>query len=183
MINRQLDARGLIVRQGTLIDATLLQASLKPPSVKEGTASGRDPEAGWTQKNGKTRFGYKAHVAVDEGSEIIRTALLTSADLHDSQPAAELIQGDEQAVYGDKAYASQGLQGLRARLAEAGRGGPQQAAEAVAELVQQGGRRDPCRRRAPLRDHETRLRLPPRPLHWACPQRLPSAPGVHCHQP
>ena len=40
-------------------------------------------------------------------------------------------------------------------------GGPQQAVEAVAELVQQGGRGDPCRRRAPLRDHETRLRLPP----------------------
>src|SRR5512133_1783802 len=40
-INRQLDARGLIVRQGTLIDATLLQASVKPPSVKEGTVSAR----------------------------------------------------------------------------------------------------------------------------------------------
>jgi transposase len=50
-INRQLDVRGLIVRQGTLIDATLLQASVKPPSVKEGTVSERDPEAGWTKKN------------------------------------------------------------------------------------------------------------------------------------
>jgi hypothetical protein len=48
-------------------------------------------------------------VAVDEGSEIIRTAILTSADLHDSQPAAQLICGDERAVYGDKAYASQAL--------------------------------------------------------------------------
>ena len=116
-INRQLDARGLIVRQGTLIDATLLQASVKPPSVKEGTVSEHDAEAGWTKKNGKSHFGYKAHVAVDEGSEIIRTAILTSADLHDSQPAAQLIRGDEHAVYGDKAYASQGL---RDRLADAG---------------------------------------------------------------
>lgn len=64
-INRQLDARGLIVRQGTLIDATLLQASVKPPSVKEGTVSKHDAEAGWTKKNGKSHFGYKAHVAVD----------------------------------------------------------------------------------------------------------------------
>ena len=56
-------------------------------------------------------------MAVDEGSEIIRTAILTSADLHDSQPAAHLIRGDEHAVYGDKAYASQGL---RDRLADAG---------------------------------------------------------------
>ena len=76
-INRQLDARGLIVRQGTLIDATLLQASVKPPSVKEGPVSERDAEAGWTKKNGKSHFGYKAHVAVDEGSEIIRTASRT----------------------------------------------------------------------------------------------------------
>src|SRR5512135_334996 len=118
-INRQLDARGLIVRQGkgTLIDATRLHAAVKPPSVKEGTVSERDPAAGWTKKNGKSHFGYKAQVAVDEGSEIIRTAILTSADLHDSQPAAPLIRGDEHAVYGDKAYASQRL---RDRLAEAG---------------------------------------------------------------
>src|SRR5512144_1123469 len=99
------------------LDATLLQASVKPPSVKEGTVSERDPEAGWTKKNGKSHFGYKAHLAVDEGSEIIRTAILTSADLHDSQPAAQLIRGDEHAVYGDKAYASQRL---RDRLADAG---------------------------------------------------------------
>ena len=56
-------------------------------------------------------------MAVDEGSEIIRTAILTSADLHDSQPAAQLIRGDEHAVYGDKAYASQSL---RDQLADAG---------------------------------------------------------------
>ena len=85
--------------------------------MKEGTVSERDPAAGWTKKNRKSHFGYKAHMAVDEGSEIIRTAILTSADLHDSQPAAHLIRGDEHAVYGDKACASQGL---RDRLAEVG---------------------------------------------------------------
>ena len=51
-----------------------------------------------TKKNGKSHFGYKAHVAVDEGSEIIRTAILTAADLHDSRPAAHLIRGDEHAM-------------------------------------------------------------------------------------
>ena len=116
-VGRQLDACGLIVRRGTLIDATLLQASVKPPSPKQGTVRERDPEAGWTQKNGANHFGYKAHVAMDEGSEIIRTALLTAADLHDRQPAAALICGDEQAAYGDKAYASQAL---RTKLVEAG---------------------------------------------------------------
>jgi IS5 family transposase len=116
-INRQLDAKGVIVRRGTLIDATLIEAAVKPPRGNAGEVSERDPEAGWTKKNGESHFGYKAHVAVDEGSEIIRTALLTSADLHDSQPAAQLIRGDEQAVYGDKAYASEALRG---QLAAAG---------------------------------------------------------------
>jgi IS5 family transposase len=116
-VGRQLDARGLIVRSGTLIDATLIEAAVTPPKGNAGEVSERDPAAGWTKKNGKSHFGYKAHIAVDEGSEIIREAILTAADVHDSQPAAELIQGDEKAVYGDKAYASAAL---RAKLAAAG---------------------------------------------------------------
>jgi transposase, IS5 family len=116
-VGRQLDARGLIVRKGTLIDATLVAAAVTPPKGNAGEVSERDPEAGWTKKNGKSHFGYKAHIAVDEGSEIIREAILTAADVHDSQPAASLIQGDEKAVYGDKAYASAAL---RTKLAAAG---------------------------------------------------------------
>lgn len=116
-INRQLDRRGLIVRQGTLIDASIVKAAVTPPPVAEGTVSARDPEAGWTQKNGQSHFGYKAHIAVDEGSGIIREAVLTSADLHDSQVATTLIQGDEAAVYADKAY---GSQALRQKLEDAG---------------------------------------------------------------
>jgi IS5 family transposase len=116
-INRQLDARGLIVRKGTLIDATIVKAAVKPPAYKEGTVSERDPEAGWTKKNNKSHFGYKAHIGVDQDSEIIRDAILTSADLHDSIVGASLVQGDEQAVYADKGYDSQKF---RDALAEAG---------------------------------------------------------------
>lgn len=108
-VNRQLDARGLIIRKGTLIDASIVAAAVKPPSMAEGTVSERDPETGWTKKNGQSRFGYKVHIAVDEDSGIIRQAVLTSADLHDSQVAMTLIQGDEEAVYADKAYGSQAL--------------------------------------------------------------------------
>jgi len=116
-ITRQLDARGMVIRKGTLIDATIVQAAVKPPSGKEGTVSERDPEAGWTKKNGKSRFGYKAHIGVDEGSGIIRDAILTSADLHDSLVGSSLVQGDEEAIYADKAYDSQKF---RDALAEAG---------------------------------------------------------------
>src|ERR687886_442081 len=106
-VNRQLDAKGLVLRRGTLIDATILDAAVRPPGGDAGEVSGRDPQAGWTKKNGKSRFGYKAHVAVDEGSGIVRDATLTPADVHDSVPAGDLVQGDEQAVYADKAYDSE----------------------------------------------------------------------------
>lgn len=116
-INRQLDARGLILRKGTLIDATLAKAAVKPPPFNEGTVSERDPEAGWTKKNGESHFGYKAHIGVDQESGLIRDAILTSADMHDSLVGPSLIQGDEEAVYADKAYDSQKV---RDALAAAG---------------------------------------------------------------
>jgi IS5 family transposase len=118
-VNRQLDAKGLVLRRGTLIDATILEAAVRPPGGDAGEVSPRDPQAGWTKKNGKSRFGYKAHVAVDEGSGIVRAAVMTPADVHDSVPADGLVQGDEEAVYADKAYDSEERRaGLRARGVE-----------------------------------------------------------------
>jgi IS5 family transposase len=115
-VNRQLDAKGLVLRRGTLIDATILDAAVRPPAGDAGEVSPRDPQAGWTKKNGKSRFGYKAHVAVDEGSGIVRRATMTPADVHDSVPADDLVPADERAVYADKAYDSEARRaGLRER--------------------------------------------------------------------
>ncbi|WP_245278278.1 IS5 family transposase [Methylosinus sp. PW1] len=108
-VNRQLDARGLIVKRGTLVDATIIAAAVKPPPHDEGQVNPRDPDASFTKKNGETYFGYKAHLAVDEESGIVRQAEMTSADLHDSQRGEAMIQGDEEAYYGDKAYDSAAL--------------------------------------------------------------------------
>jgi len=108
-VNRQLDARGLIVKRGTLVDATIIAAAVKPPAFEEGQVNPRDADASFTKKNGKTYFGYKAHLAVDEESGLVRQAEMTSADLHDSQRGLAMIQGDEQAYYGDKAYDSEAL--------------------------------------------------------------------------
>ena len=124
-INRQIDAKGLILRRGTLVDATLVPANVKRPAKpkeeaapSDGTAQGKpasanqtcrsptDPDAEWTKKNGKTHFGYKGHVGVDEGSGIIRSAKLTGASVNDTVVADELIRGDERAVYGDQAYST-----------------------------------------------------------------------------
>jgi transposase, IS5 family len=115
-VNRQLDAKGLVLRRGTLIDATILEAAVRPPTGDAGEVSERDPQAGWTRKNGESRFGYKGHVAVDEDSGIVREAVMTPADVHDSVPADDRVQGDEEAVYADKACDSEARRaGLRER--------------------------------------------------------------------
>lgn len=108
-VNRQLDARGMVVKRGNLVDATIIAAAVKKPPFQEGQVSTRDPDASFTKKHGQTYFGYKAHLSVDEGSGLIRQAVMSGADLHDSQKGEALIQGDEKAYYADKAYDSAAL--------------------------------------------------------------------------
>ena len=118
-INRQLDAKGLLVRKGTLMDATLVSSASRPPPYKAGAGARhpREPDADWTMRNGKAFFGYKAHVGVDQGSSLVRRAGMTSAKIYESTVADGLISGDEGAAYGDKAYEHKGR---RARLKAAG---------------------------------------------------------------
>jgi IS5 family transposase len=106
-VNRQLDAKGLVVRKGTLVDATIVgaasrrpdaDASSKPPRLK------REPAASFTRKGGKSYFGYRLHVGVDQGSGLIRRVAFTPAHVNESVVADALISGDEQAVYADKGY-------------------------------------------------------------------------------
>jgi transposase, IS5 family len=120
-VNRQLDERGLMLKRGTIIDASLVAASVKPPRDAQSTpgqGTELDPEADWTQRKGGggSHFGYKAHVAVDQGSGLIRKTLLTSAKVNDGEVADQLICGDEQMVYADKAYDSKSRRELLARM-------------------------------------------------------------------
>ena len=105
---RQLDAAGFLVKAGTLMDATLVAAQARRPSMDEGPGAGSatDPDATWTRKGGTAHFGYKAHLGVDAGTGLIRQAVLTPAHVNESEVADTLISGDEQAVYADKAYES-----------------------------------------------------------------------------
>ncbi|MCP5082769.1 MAG: IS5 family transposase, partial [Alphaproteobacteria bacterium] len=105
-VNRQLDAKGLIVKQGTLIDATIIEAQVRRPPESEGEVSGLDVDASFTRKHSKSYFGYKMHIGVDEGSVLIRTLEATGADIHDALVFAPLISGDEASACGDKAYGS-----------------------------------------------------------------------------
>jgi IS5 family transposase len=105
-VNRQLEAKGVFVKQGTLVDATIVQAAVNPPPFREGQVSELDPDAGFTRKNGTTYFGYKGHVGVDEGSTLIRRQLMTPADVADTLVFADVIVGDEAFACADKAYGS-----------------------------------------------------------------------------
>ena len=114
--NRQLDALGLIVRRGTLIDATLIAAAVKRPPWGDGGVNPRDPDARVTMKRKKAHFGYKGHLAVDQGSGLVRQAEMTSANVHNSRLGEALVQGDEQAIFADRAYDSQAFrESLRRR--------------------------------------------------------------------
>jgi IS5 family transposase len=107
-INRQLDARGLMLKKGTLMDASIVAATHRPPRKEAGmgVAHPREPGADWTNKNGKSFFGYKLHVGVDQGSGLIRKATFTPARVQDNEVAEALISGDEAAVYADRIYES-----------------------------------------------------------------------------
>jgi IS5 family transposase len=99
----QVETAGVMIRRGTLIDATIVQSARKAPPA--GGAGG-DGEASWAVKNGKAvAHGFKAHIAVDDGSEIVRAIATTTGSVHDSTPADKLIeQSPAPAVYADSAY-------------------------------------------------------------------------------
>lgn len=105
-INRQLEVKGLILKKGTLMDATLVKATHNPPRIAAGpgAAHPREPAATWTKKNGRSHFGYKAPIGMDQHSGLVRKAVLTGAKTYESEAADHLISWDEAAVYGDKAY-------------------------------------------------------------------------------
>lgn len=104
-LDAQLAARGLVLRRGTLIDATLVEADADVRKGPDGRPVTVEREAGFAKRRGKTFFGFKAHIAVDQGSRLVRrSARLTPANVNETLVADELILGDEAAVYADKGY-------------------------------------------------------------------------------
>lgn len=105
-VNAQLDRQGLILRKGTIVDASIIAAASRRPDMKAGKAATVEREKGarWTRKNGRSHFGYRIHIGADQGSHLIRRVALTPANINESSVADALICGDERAVYGDKGY-------------------------------------------------------------------------------
>jgi len=105
-LTRQLEAAGAILKQGTLIDATIIQSAAHRPRMDEDKVSPVDPDARFGTNNERRRytFGYKLHVGVDHGSGIVRAHETTPANIQEVSRARDLILGDELAVYGDRGY-------------------------------------------------------------------------------
>lgn len=115
-LDRQLEQAGVILKRGTMLDATVIETSAASPP--KGDRPSADPDARFAKRQGKagSSFGYKMHVGVDHGSGIIRSVITTPANVNDTTPADALIIGDERAVWGDAAYHTQAREReLRAR--------------------------------------------------------------------
>jgi IS5 family transposase len=107
-----LESKNLLVKKGTIIDATIIDSANRPLSDKkrkeleEKPSSQIDTDAGSTMKRKKYYFGYKGHIGTDVGSKLIRKRDFSSARPHDSQYKDTLLSGDEKAVFADSAYGS-----------------------------------------------------------------------------
>src|SRR5215469_1727732 len=102
-INLHLQARGVRITTGTIVDATILHA----PTSTKNREQQRDPEMHQTKKGNQWFFGMKAHVGVDSKTKIIHTAVATAANVADSTMLADLLHGEETRVWGDQAYRGQ----------------------------------------------------------------------------
>jgi IS5 family transposase len=110
-INRHLVERGLLMRAGTIVDATIIAA---PPSTKNRDKA-RDPDMHQTKKGNEWHFGMKAHIGVDADSGLVHTVVGTAANVGDVTQAHVLVHGEEEVVYADAGY-----QGVEKRQENAG---------------------------------------------------------------
>lgn len=95
--------RGLLVREGTIVDATIIDA----PCSTKNREKARDAEMKQTKKGNRWYFGMKAHVGTDTRRGLVHRVIVTNASVHDSRVMDDLLSGEETAIYGDKAYANE----------------------------------------------------------------------------
>jgi len=112
-VKAHLKANGMAMKQGTIIDATIIAA----PSSRKNEKRERDPEMHQTCKGKQWHFGMKDHIGVDSESGLIHSVETTAAYVHDLTPAADLLHGEETVVYADAGY-----QGIEKRPEMQGRG-------------------------------------------------------------
>jgi len=100
VINGYLGDRGLSLRQGTIVDATLINA----PSSTKNKDGKRDPEMHQTKKGNQYYFGMKAHIGVDDESGLVHSVVGTAANVADVTQVDKLLHGEENVVCADAGY-------------------------------------------------------------------------------
>ena len=100
LVNDLLQAKGLMLRTGTAVDATLISA----PSSTKNASGERDPEMRQTKKGNNWYFGMKAHIGVDAASGLVHTVVGTPANVNDLNVAGRLLHGEEHVAFGDAGY-------------------------------------------------------------------------------
>ena len=99
-INVHLETQGLRLREGTIVDASIIEA----PSSTKNRARERDPEMHQTKKGNKWSFGMKVHIGADEETGVVHSVAMTSANVHDVTETHRLLHGGETRVWGDAGY-------------------------------------------------------------------------------
>jgi IS5 family transposase len=92
--------RGLILKKGTIVDSTFIEA----PSSTKNKEKKRDPEAHSAKKGNTWHFGYKMHIGVDRDSGLVHHVKTTPANEHDVTATSELMHGEEETLNGDSGY-------------------------------------------------------------------------------
>jgi len=110
-VGRHLQAQGMTVSSGTMVDATIINA----PSSTRNKEEARDPEMHQTKKGKNWYFGMKMHIGADSRTKLIHSVVVTPANVHDKHALASLLHGAERRVYADAGYVGQ--QGLIHQLA------------------------------------------------------------------
>jgi IS5 family transposase len=124
--NQALQSAGLMVNEGKIIDASIVEVPVQRntreenKAIKEGEIpehwqddekklSQKDTDARWTKKNGRSFYGYKNHVKADQKSKLIETYAVTAASVHDSQEVENLLNQEDrgQTLHADKAYSGE----------------------------------------------------------------------------
>lgn len=99
-VNRILEQKGYIMREGTIVDASIIKA----PSSTKNQEKKRDPEMSSTKKGSNYYFGMKMHIGVDNQKGLVHTLKTTTAKNHDRDKFYNLLHGDEKIILGDKGY-------------------------------------------------------------------------------
>jgi len=127
LLRKQLVAKGLIMHNGSIVDASIVNAPIQRNSQKENKIikegkhpsdwtdnkkSQKDKDAAWTKKHNISRYGYKNHIKVDKGSKLITNFEVTDASVHDSQVLIELLEESDShhELYADSAYRSEEIE-------------------------------------------------------------------------